>query len=232
MIFENALRDQTLPVIETAIYGSWTPEGDVAQSKYVAILGQLQKATDDKQIAKLKDDIKELVRNQSALMSETQQMLRDWEAGVPEVISLWQRMNAWVYSGFEKTYARMGVSFNQYYYESDTYKLGKDVVDEGLQSGVFYRKDDGSVWIDLREDGLDEKLVLRGDGTSVYITQDIGTADLKYQQHGVNHSIYVVGNEQDYHFKVLFLIMKNSVAPLPVACITSATAWWIYPAAK
>jgi arginyl-tRNA synthetase len=146
-------------------------------------------------------------------MRETQQMLRDWEAGVPEVISLWQTMNAWVYSGFEKTYTRLGVSFDQYYYESNTYKLGKDVVDEGLQSGVFYRKDDGSVWIDLREDGLDEKLVLRGDGTSVYITQDIGTADLKFQQHGVDQSIYVVGNEQDYHFKVLFLIMKKLGRP-------------------
>jgi len=173
----------------------------------------LQKATEEKQIAKLKDDIKELVRNQSTLMRETQQMLRDWAAGIPEVISLWKTMNGWVYSGFEKTYARMGVSFDQYYYESDTYKLGKDVVEEGLRNGVFYRKDDGSVWIDLREDGLDEKLVLRGDGTSVYITQDIGTADLKYQQHDVDESIYVVGNEQDYHFKVLFLIMKKLGRP-------------------
>ena len=209
VIFENALREETLPTIESALTGNWTPEGDIAQTKYAAIYGQLQQATEEKQISKLKDDIKELVRNQSPLMRETQQMLRDWEAGLPEVISLWQTMNAWVYSGFEKTYARLGVSFDQYYYESNTYKLGKDVVDEGLQSGVFYRKADGSVWIDLREDGLDEKLVLRGDGTSVYITQDIGTADLKFQQHRVDQSIYVVGNEQDYHFKVLFLIMKK-----------------------
>jgi arginyl-tRNA synthetase len=209
VIFENALREETLPTIESALNGNWAPEGDIAQTKYAAIYGQLQQATEEKQISKLKDDIKELVRNQSPLMRETQQMLRDWEAGVPEVISLWQTMNAWVYSGFEKTYARLGVSFDQYYYESNTYKLGKDVVDEGLQSGVFYRKADGSVWIDLREDGLDEKLVLRGDGTSVYITQDIGTADLKFQQHHVDQSIYVVGNEQDYHFKVLFLIMKK-----------------------
>ena len=209
VIFENALREETLPTIESALTGNWTPEGDIAQTKYAAIYGQLQQATEEKQISKLKDDIKELVRNQSPLMRETQQMLRDWEAGLPEVISLWQTMNAWVYSGFEKTYARLGVSFDQYYYESNTYKLGKDVVDEGLQSGVFYRKADGSVWIDLREDGLDEKLVLRGDGTSVYITQDIGTADLKFQQHKVDQSIYVVGNEQDYHFKVLFLIMKK-----------------------
>ncbi|MFM1762353.1 MAG: hypothetical protein RLZZ512_143 [Bacteroidota bacterium] len=213
VIFENALREETLPTIESALTGNWTPEGDIAQTKYAAIYGQLQQATEEKQISKLKDDIKELVRNQSPLMRETQQMLRDWEAGIPEVISLWQTMNAWVYSGFEKTYARLGVSFDQYYYESNTYKLGKDVVDEGLQSGVFYRKADGSVWIDLREDGLDEKLVLRGDGTSVYITQDIGTADLKFQQHRVDQSIYVVGNEQDYHFKVLFLIMKKLGRP-------------------
>ncbi|MEK0439587.1 MAG: hypothetical protein RLZZ504_503 [Bacteroidota bacterium] len=209
VIFENALREETLPVIESAIAGHWSPDGDVAKTKYTSILAQLQNATEDKQMAKLKDDIKELVRNQSPLMRETQQMLRDWEAGNPEVINLWKTMNSWVYSGFEKTYKRLGVSFDQYYYESDTYKLGKDVVEEGLQKGVFYRKDDGSVWIDLREDGLDEKLVLRGDGTSVYITQDIGTADLKFQQHGVDQSIYVVGNEQDYHFKVLFLIMKK-----------------------
>lgn len=209
VIFENALREETLPVIESAIAGHWSPEGDVAKTKYTSILAQLQNATEDKQLAKLKDDIKELVRNQSPLMRETQQMLRDWEAGNPEVINLWKTMNSWVYSGFDKTYKRLGVSFDQYYYESDTYKLGKDVVEEGLQKGVFYRKDDGSVWIDLREDGLDEKLVLRGDGTSVYITQDIGTADLKFQQHGVDQSIYVVGNEQDYHFKVLFLIMKK-----------------------
>lgn len=213
VVFENALREETLPTIELAISGRWTPESDNAQTKYTAIYGQLQQDTEEKQIAKLKDDIKELVRNQSALMRETQQMLRDWEAGIPEVINLWQTMNGWVYSGFEKTYARLGVAFDQYYYESNTYKLGKDVVEEGLQKGVFYRKDDGSVWIDLREDGLDEKLVLRGDGTSVYITQDIGTADLKYQEHHVDQSIYVVGNEQDYHFKVLFLIMKKLGRP-------------------
>ncbi|MBM3938015.1 MAG: arginine--tRNA ligase [Sphingomonadales bacterium] len=213
VVFENALREQTLPIIEEAIGGKWAPEGDTVKTKYQAILAQLQQASEDKQIAKLKDDVKELVRNQSPLMRETQQMLRDWEAGIPEVIELWKTMNGWVYSGFEKTYARLGVSFDQYYYESDTYKLGKDVVEEGLQKGVFYRKDDGSVWIDLRDDGLDEKLVLRGDGTSVYITQDIGTADLKFQQHGVDQSIYVVGNEQDYHFKVLFLIMKKLDRP-------------------
>jgi len=218
VVMANLVNDRGIHICKSMIawqkFGNGeTPEstgmkGDHLVGKYYVIFENALK-----QIAKLKDDIKELVRNQSALMRETQQMLRDWEAGVPEVISLWKTMNAWVYSGFEKTYARMGVSFDQYYYESDTYKLGKDVVDEGLRNGVFYRKDDGSVWIDLREDGLDEKLVLRGDGTSVYITQDIGTADLKYQQHGVDQSIYVVGNEQDYHFKVLFLIMKKLGRP-------------------
>ena len=136
-------------------------------------------------------------------------MLRQWEAGDKETIALWEMMNGWVYKGFESTYARLGVAFDKYYYESNTYKLGKDIVQEGLAKGVFYQKPDNSVWIDLTNDGLDEKLVQRGDGTSVYITQDIGTAELKYQEFGMERSIYVVGNEQDYHFKVLFLIMQK-----------------------
>jgi arginyl-tRNA synthetase len=118
-------------------------------------------------------------------------------------------MNAWVYAGFEITYKNLGVHFDQYYYESNTYLLGKNLIEEGLNKNVFYKKDDGSVWIDLRDEGLDEKLVLRSDGTSVYITQDIGTADLKYKDYACDKSIYVVGNEQDYHFKVLFLILQK-----------------------
>lgn len=136
-----------------------------------------------------------------------------WEKGDPETIALWKKMNDWVYDGFAETYSRMGTSFDKYYYESDTYVLGKDIVDEGLASGVFYRKDDNSVWIDLTDIGLDHKLVLRGDGTSVYITQDIGTADLKNQQYGMDRSIYVVGSEQDYHFQVLFAILKRLGRP-------------------
>jgi arginyl-tRNA synthetase len=118
-------------------------------------------------------------------------------------------MNGWVYKGFNHTYNRLGVDFDKFYYESNTYTLGKDIVSEGLEKGVFYRKDDGSVWIDLTAEGLDHKLVLRKDGTSVYITQDIGTADEKFREFGTEKSIYVVGNEQDYHFKVLFLIMQK-----------------------
>lgn len=150
-----------------------------------------------------------LAEKQAPLILEAQEMLRKWEAGDTEVIELWKKMNAWVYAGFEVTYKNLGVHFDQYYYESNTYLLGKDLIDEGLNKNVFYKKDDGSVWIDLREEGLDEKLVLRSDGTSVYITQDIGTAELKYKQYACDKSIYVVGNEQDYHFKVLFLILKK-----------------------
>jgi arginyl-tRNA synthetase len=136
-------------------------------------------------------------------------MLRQWEAGNEEVIALWSKMNGWVYAGFEKTYKQLGVDFDKFYYESNTYLLGKDIIQEGLDSGVFFKKEDNSVWIDLTDEGLDQKLVLRGDGTSVYITQDLGTAQLKYDEFGMSESIYVVGNEQDYHFKVLFSILKK-----------------------
>jgi arginyl-tRNA synthetase len=136
-------------------------------------------------------------------------MLQKWEAGDPEVISLWEKMNSWVYAGFDVTYKKLGVDFQKYYYESDTYLTGKDIVEEGLKKEVFFKKPDGSVWIDLTQDGLDEKLVRRADGTSVYMTQDMGTAQLKYNDFKMDNSIYVVGNEQDYHFKVLFLILEK-----------------------
>jgi len=152
---------------------------------------------------------KEDAENKSPILLETQEMLRRWEAGDEDVLSLWRTMNGWVYKGFEHTYHRLGVDFDKYYYESNTYTLGKDIVAEGLEKGIFYRKEDQSVWIDLTAEGLDHKLVLRKDGTSVYITQDIGTADQKYSEYHTNRSIYVVGNEQDYHFKVLFLIMQK-----------------------
>ncbi len=209
VVFENKIREQTSPEIEKALQGHWSSSEPNIQKRYEDALTKLQAAKDDKQIAKLQDDIKELVRNQSELMLACQAMLRDWEAGNSEVLALWNTMNGWVYEGFESTYNRLGVKFDQYYYESNTYKLGKDIVQEGLQNGVFFQKEDGSVWIDLSSEGLDEKLVQRGDGTSVYITQDMGTADLKANQFGLNKSIYVVGNEQDYHFKVLFLIMQK-----------------------
>jgi len=148
-------------------------------------------------------------KREAPLMLEAQEMLRGWEAGDSNIIALWKQMNSWVYDGFEETYEKMGVTFDRVYYESNTYLLGKDIIEEGLSKGVFFRKPDDSVWIDLTEDGLDEKLVLRGDGTSVYITQDLGTAQLKYDDYHADKSIYVVGNEQDYHFKVLFLILKK-----------------------
>ena len=146
---------------------------------------------------------------QSPLMAEARAMLKRWEDGDPEVRSLWQTMNDWVYAGFDETYRRMGVSFDKIYYESNTYLEGKEKVLEGLDKGVFYRKDDGSVWADLTGDGLDHKLLLRSDGTSVYMTQDIGTAKLRYQDYPIDRMIYVVGNEQNYHFQVLSLLLDK-----------------------
>ena len=150
---------------------------------------------------------------EAPLMQEVQTMLRQWEQGNPEVVALWQRMNGWVYEGWDDTYQKIGVSFDQQYYESDTYLLGKDAVEEGLAQGVFFRKDDGSVWIDLSDEGLDQKLVLRADGTSVYMTQDLGTVELRYQDYPFDKMVYVVGNEQDYHFNVLFKILKKLGRP-------------------
>ncbi|MDM1061890.1 arginine--tRNA ligase [Empedobacter falsenii] len=149
-------------------------------------------------------------KKEAPIFLEAQEMLRQWEAHEPKVIELWQKMNGWVYDGFAKTYKRLGVAFDEYLYESNTYILGKDIVEEGLNKGVFYKREDGSVWIDLTAEGLDEKLVLRSDGTSVYITQDLGTAVERFKNNPTLEELtYVVGNEQDYHFKVLFLILKK-----------------------
>ncbi|WP_314298962.1 arginine--tRNA ligase [Capnocytophaga sputigena] len=153
---------------------------------------------------------KEEAEKQAPIFVVAQEMLRQWEAGDPEVMKLWKQMNGWVYDGFAVTYKNLGVDFNSYYYESNTYLLGKDIVEQGLQKGVFFKKEDGSVWCDLTADGLDEKLVLRADGTSVYITQDMGTAIQRVKDYpDVKGMVYTVGNEQDYHFKVLFLILKK-----------------------
>jgi arginyl-tRNA synthetase len=152
----------------------------------------------------------ETAKKSAPSLLEAQQMLRNWESGDPETVALWKKMNSWVYDGFETTYSTLGVSFDSYYYESDTYLLGKDNIEEGLAKGVFFKKDDGSVWCDLTDEGLDEKLVLRSDGTAVYMTQDIGTAIQRVKDHpDITGMIYTVGNEQDYHFKVLFLILKK-----------------------
>ena len=151
----------------------------------------------------------ETAKREAPLMLEAQEMLRKWEANDPEVRALWTKMNSWVYAGFDETYKRMGVSFDKIYYESNTYLEGKSEVEKGLVSGAFYRREDGSVWADLTKDGLDEKLLLRSDGTSVYMTQDIGTAKLRFQDYPIDKMVYVVGNEQEYHFKVLSILLDR-----------------------
>src|SRR5258705_3669800 len=156
---------------------------------------------------------KDEAEKEAPIMKAAQQMLFDWEAGKPDVIELWKRMNNWVYDGFDITYKRIGSDFDKMYYESNTYLLGKDIVNKGLEKGVFFKKDDGSVWIDLTADGLDEKLVMRKDGTSVYITQDIGLAEQKYNEYKPSESIYVIGDEQNYHLKVLKLIAEKLKLP-------------------
>ena len=165
---------------------------------------------DEKAVQGIDDKIKELAKNNTSILLEAKDMLVKWEARDPQVYLLWTTMNSWVYDGFESTYTKMGVDFDKLYFESETYLLGKDQVIKGIADGVFFQKADGSVWIDLTADGLDEKLVLRSDGTAVYMTQDIGTAiDRFHDFPSLNGMVYTVGNEQDYHFKVLFLILKK-----------------------
>ena len=151
----------------------------------------------------------ETAKKEAPLMKEAQAMLLKWEQGDPEVRALWQKMNTWVYAGFDETYKMMGVQFDKIYYESNTYLEGKSEVEKGLKSGIFYRRNDNSVWADLTKDGLDEKLLLRQDGTSVYMTQDIGTAKLRFQDYPIDKMVYVVGNEQEYHFKVLSILLDR-----------------------
>ena len=191
-----------------------TPEstrekGDKLVGKYYVLFDKAYK----EEIAGLISEgkTKEEAEREAPIFLKAQEMLRLWEQGDPETLALWRRMNQWVYDGFEVTYHNLGVSFDRNYYESETYLLGKDIVQRGLDEGVFYRKEDGSVWIDLTAEGLDEKLVLRSDGTSVYITQDLGTATKRIKEDfpKVEGMIYTVGNEQDYHFKVLFLILQK-----------------------
>jgi arginyl-tRNA synthetase len=193
-----------------------TPEsgglkGDHLAGKYYVLFDKEYKKQQDELVRGGMD--KEEAKKHAPWMLEAQKMLILWEQGDPDIVALWKTMNGWVYAGFEETYRRMGVDFDKMYYESDTYLLGKDIVTEGLEKGVFFKKENGSVWVDLTAEGQDEKLVLRGDGTSVYITQDMGTADLKYADYQISRSVYVVGNEQDYHFDVLFNIMRKLGRP-------------------
>lgn len=217
VIKANLINDRGIHICKSMLaWQKWgnndTPEstglkGDHLVGKYYVAFDKHYKEEIQQLVASGVEE--EKAAKEAPLLKEAQEMLRKWEAGDAEVLDLWRTMNSWVYQGFEASYSRLGVKFDRFYYESDTYKLGRDLITEGLEKGVFYRKEDGSVWIDLTAEGLDHKLVLRSDGTSVYITQDIGTADEKYSEYGVDRSIYVVGNEQDYHFKVLFLIMQK-----------------------
>jgi arginyl-tRNA synthetase len=217
----NLINDRGIHICKSMLaYQRWgngeTPEsadikGDHLVGRYYVRFDQEYKK--ETEALKAGGKTEEEAKKQAPLMLEAQEMLLKWEQGDEQTVGLWKRMNGWVYEGFDQTYRAMGVDFDKVYHESQTYLLGKDVVEEGLAKGVFFRKPDGSVWIDLTAEGMDEKLVLRSDGTSVYITQDLGTADLKYREFRMDQSVYVVGNEQDYHFAVLFAILKRLGRP-------------------
>lgn len=213
----NIVNDRGIHICKSMIaWQKWgngeTPESSGLKGDH--LVGKYYVEFDKHYKAEITDLIKNGVSETDAqkntpLILETQEMLRKWEAGDAEVIDLWKKMNTWVYAGFDVTYKKMGVDFDKIYYESETYLLGKEIVSEGLKKGVFYQKPDNSVWIDLTEEGLDHKLVLRADGTSVYITQDLGTAHERFKEFKMNKLVYVVGNEQDYHFKVLQVILQK-----------------------
>lgn len=204
--FGNGETPQSISMKGDHLVGKYYVVFDKANKQQIeSLVTQYQEETPDAEIEKLR----EKAGKNTPLIQEAQEMLKKWEENDSEVVELWKKMNGWVYEGFDATYKMMGVNFDKIYYESNTYLLGKNVVDEGLGKGVFFKKENGAIWIDLQADGLDEKLVLRADGTSVYITQDLGTADYKYADFPMEKSIYVVGNEQDYHFKVLFIILKK-----------------------
>lgn len=193
-----------------------TPEtanlkGDHLVGKYYVIFDKIYKKEIEELVATGLSP--EEAEKKAPAIIAAQELLQKWEANDEETVAVWKKMNGWVYDGFAVTYKKLGVQFDKFYYESNTYILGKDIVQQGLQQGTFFKKDDGSIWIDLTDDGLDQKLLLRGDGTSVYITQDIGTAELKYDDFNCEKSVYVVGNEQDYHFKVLKLICEKLNKP-------------------
>ena len=213
----NIVNDRGIHICKSMLawlkYGNGeTPEssgkkGDHLIGDYYVRFDKEYKAQIAELMAKGMDE--ETAKKEAPLILEAQEMLRKWEANNPEVRALWAKMNEWVYAGFDETYKRMGVSFDKIYYESNTYLEGKSEVEKGLASGQFYRREDGSVWADLTKDGLDEKLLLRSDGTSVYMTQDIGTAKLRFQDYPIDKMVYVVGNEQEYHFKVLSILLDR-----------------------
>ena len=217
VIKANLVNDRGIHICKSMLawklYGNGeTPQssgmkGDHLVGKYYVEFDKHYKAQIKELMAAGKSE--EEAKHSAPIMLQAQEMLRRWEAKDPEVYSLWQTMNRWVYEGFDVTYKALGVDFDKVYYESQTYLLGKDIVQQGLDKGIFFRKEDNSVWIDLTADGLDQKLLLRGDGTSVYITQDLGTAFRRFKDNKLDDMIYVVGNEQNYHFQVLKLILKK-----------------------
>lgn len=200
------MKDETHPTPE-----SLRIKGDHLVGNYYVKFDKMLKAEIEQSISL--GISREDAENLSSVMKEARQLLIRWEKNDPEVRKIWKMMNDWVYAGFDETYRRLGISFDKIYYESDTYLLGKAIVDEGLEKGIFYRKEDNSVWVDLSADGFDEKLLLRADGTSVYITQDLGTAELRYHDYQPDVMVYVVGNEQEYHFNVLKTVMKKLGRP-------------------
>ena len=202
----NAEAKEIIAEWESGKFGNYPTE---IKDEFIR-LTEAKAGKDEKSVKGIDDKIKDLVKNQTTLLREAKEMLVKWEARDPQVYLLWTTMNSWVYEGFAVTYKEMGVDFDKLYYESDTFILGKDIVIDGLNKGVFFKKEDGSVWIDLTADGLDEKLVLRSDGTAVYMTQDMGTAVDRFNDFpDLSGIVYTVGNEQDYHFKVLFLILEK-----------------------
>ncbi|MBR3727905.1 MAG: arginine--tRNA ligase [Muribaculaceae bacterium] len=213
----NIVNDRGIHICKSMLAWLKWGNGDTPEStgkKGDHLIGDFYVAFDKHYKAEIKELVEkgmspEEAEKQAPLIQEAHDMLRRWEAGDPEVRALWEKMNNWVYAGFDETYRRMGVSFDKIYYESDTYLVGRDTVLEGLEKGLFYRKEDNSVWADLTPDGLDHKLLLRSDGTSVYMTQDIGTAQLRYKDYPIDRMIYVIGNEQNYHFQVLSLLLDK-----------------------
>ena len=221
VVKSNLVNDRGIHICKSMIAWKHFANGDTPQSSGIKgdhLVGDYYVRFNDeykKQIADLvaQGMEEEKAKIEAPIMKEAQQMLREWEAGDPEVRKLWETMNGWVYEGFFASYDRLGVDFDKMYYESDTYLLGKELVERGLQKGVLFKKEDGSVWIDLTDQGLDQKLLLRSDGTSVYMTQDLGTARLKYNDFKLDQSIYVIGDEQNYHMQVLKLILKQLGEP-------------------
>lgn len=205
VLFETKLNEQLEDVYPQALEGTYHFALESMQTDFDTIKNKLQNSTDTDEKVKLEKELKSLLKKDLPLIRDAREMLRKWEAGDNATVALWSQMNAWVYQGFDVTYERMGIHFDKVYHESETYKLGKDMVLNALKEDQLLQKEDGSIWVDLTGEGLDEKILLRSDGTTVYMTQDLGTAQLKFDDYPLQESIYVIGDEQNYHMQVLKL---------------------------